>query len=392
MDFTLTPAQLALAELTGQILHDRVGPEQLRQLDRMSLENPDGSDRFDPKLWETLAETGVLGAALPLAVGGDGHGLLEQCSVLIEIGKALAPVPYLPTVAMAGSVLARFGTPQQQADWLKPALSGRSVLAVALSEPNTDDRLNPYTLAEPSAEGWTLTGTKTTVQAGPLARIILVSATAPDGPALFAVSPEDAGVTLRRQPMVDQDDAAWLELEGVALPADRRIGRPADEEPDGGPVTWVLRRGTVALCAQQLGVLERALELTAEYATSRTQFDRPIGSFQAVAQRLADAYIQVQALRLTLWKAAWMLDTDAEPDDGDDPVVQAVATAKFWAAEAGHQVAHTAVHVHGGTGIDVEHPIHRYFLAAKRAEFEFGGATAQLRTLGSSLATGSTPP
>jgi alkylation response protein AidB-like acyl-CoA dehydrogenase len=396
MDFTPTQAQRALSTLTGQIVHDRADTEQLRRLD---LTLVDGGDRFDQKLWDVLAETGVLGAALPRTAGGDGHGLLEQCSVLIELGRALAPVPYLPTIAMAGSALAQFGTPQQQADWLKPALGGQQVLTVALLEPDGSDPLTPSTRAEPTPTGWSLTGTKTTVLAGGLAHVILVSATTPDGPELFAVTPNDAGVRISRQQMIDHDDAGWLELVDVQLPADRRIG-PADRTSATGSVAWVLRHGTVALCAQQLGVLERALELTAEYATTRKQFERPIGTFQAVAQRLADAYIQVQALRLAMWNAAWLLDSgppdDTAPNDdsllsddavpSDDAVLSAVATAKFWAAEAGHYVSHTCVHVHGGAGIDVEHQLHRYFLAAKRAEFELGGATAQLRTLGHLLA------
>lgn len=415
MDFTPTQAQNALATLTRQILDDRVDAERLRLLD---VQLSDGGDRFDPQLWDVLAETGVLSAALPRAVGGDGHGLLEQCSVLIELGRALAPVPYLPTIAMAGSVLAQFGTEQQQADWLKPALNGQLVLTVALIEPDGTNPLTPSTRAEPTPTGWTLTGTKTTILAGPLAHVTLVSATTPDGPGLFAVTPDDVGVQISRQRMVNRDDAGWLELTNVQLPADRRIGKPhsvglAPESSkkivDEGPLAWVLHRGTVALCAHQLGVLERALEMTAEYATTRTQFDRPIGTFQAVAQRLADAYIQVQALRLTLWNAAWTLDpTEETPAESDpappltpatpatpltsadsvtlDSAVSAVATAKFWAAEAGHYVSHTCVHIHGGAGIDVEHPAHRYFLAAKRAEFELGSATAQLLTLGAHLA------
>jgi alkylation response protein AidB-like acyl-CoA dehydrogenase len=368
MDFTPSPAQIALSALTRQILQDRSG-----QL-----------NRFDPKLWDTLASTGVLGATLPEAVGGDGHDLLEQCSVLVELGRELAPVPYLATVATGGAVLARYGTPAQQADWLKPVLDGRMILAVALVEPDGGDPATPSTRAVPTPTGWTLTGTKTTVLAGPAAHLILVSAHTPDGPALFAVAPDDPGVRISRQRMIDHDDAAQVELAEVSLPADRRIGWA-----DVGPVAWVLRRATVALCAHQLGVLERALELTAEYASTRTQFDRPIGSFQAVAQRLADAYIQVQALRLAMWNAAWTLDaTSSDETASAQPgtAVMAVATAKFWAAEAGHYVAHTCVHVHGGAGIDVEHPIHRYFLAAKRAEFDLGSATAHLLTLGAALA------
>jgi alkylation response protein AidB-like acyl-CoA dehydrogenase len=190
---------------------------------------------------------------------------------------------------------------------------------------------------------------------------------------------------VQRQQVTDGDSAGRLVLAGVALPDDRVLG---GRVLGGGPAAgaqitdWLVSRGTVGLCALQLGVLERALELTAEYARSRVQFGRPIGSFQAVAQRLADGYIDVEAVRLTMWQAAWRLSAGLPADT-------AVATAKFWAADAGHRVAHTAVHVHGGVGIDTAYPLHRYFSAAKHNEFVLGGATAQLRRIGAALARAS---
>jgi hypothetical protein len=144
------------------------------------------------------------------------------------------------------------------------------------------------------------------------------------------------------------------------------LGREAAEIPVPDDV--------VSSAAYQLGVVERALEMTASHAASREQFGRPIGSFQAVSQRLADAYIDVEALRVALWQAVWC-------SANDPPATAEVATAGFWAAEAGHRVLHTAVHVHGGTGLDLDYPLHRYFLAAERHEFRFGGATAHLLTL-----------
>ena len=144
-------------------------------------------------------------------------------------------------------------------------------------------------------------------------------------------------------------------------------------------VAWLTTHGTLGRSAFQLGVVERALELTAEYAREREQFDRPIGSFQAVSSRLADGYIDVKGLRLTLTQAAWRLSEDL-PADVD------VNTAAFWAADAGHRVAHTTVHVHGGVGIDTDHPVHRYFLAAKQTEFAVGSATGQLLRIGRELA------
>jgi 3-oxocholest-4-en-26-oyl-CoA dehydrogenase beta subunit len=183
-----------------------------------------------------------------------------------------------------------------------------------------------------------------------------------------------AGVTVEPQELTDGVSAGRVILDGASA---HRLGGGADT---GTAVAdWLIARGTVGLCALQLGVTERALELTAEYATSRVQFGRPIGSFQAVAQRLADAWIDVAGIRLTMWQAAWRLSENL-------PCDTAVSTAKFWAADAGHRVAHTAVHVHGGVGIDVSHPLHRYFTAATHHEFALGGATVQLRRIGAELA------
>ena len=181
------------------------------------------------------------------------------------------------------------------------------------------------------------------------------------------------------QQLTDFAEAGRVVLNGVTLDDNRVLGR-------GTEITgWLVSRATVGLCAMQAGVIERALELTAEYARNRVQFGRPIGSFQAVAQRLADAFIDVEAVRLTMWQAAWLLASGGEGDAAALRGRTAVATAKFWAAEAGHRVAHTAVHVHGGLGIDTSYPVHRYFVAAKHHEFALGGATAQLRRIGADL-------
>ncbi|MGH3468335.1 MAG: acyl-CoA dehydrogenase family protein, partial [Thermocrispum sp.] len=216
---------------------------------------------------------------------------------------------------------------------------------------------------------WRLSGVQPAVPAGAFADGFLCEASTVDGPMLFAVDRGVDGVVVIPQEVVDGADAAQLELTEVAVDAAAALGAPDAAR----------ERVTVGVCAHQLGVLERALELTAEYARERTQFGAPIGSFQAVRQRLADAYLDVEAVRLTLWQAAWRLSEGL-------PAEAEVATAKFWAAEAGHRVAHSCVHIHGGVGIDTDHPMHRYFVAAKRNEFTLGAATAQLRALGTVLA------
>jgi len=360
VDFSLTQAQTELAGLSRRILTDWATPDRLTELERAGL-------GFDEALWADLAGAGVLAAALPDGIG-DGYGLAEQCSILIEVGRAVAPVPYLESIACGAAAIARFGTEEQLGRYAATAAAGDLVITIALVEPSG----SAATAAERTSDGWVLTGTKTAMPAGAAAGVFLVPARTPDGPAVFCVESADQGVTVERQELISGPGAAQLELASVALGHDRLLGI-GDEI-----VAWLTARATVGLCALQLGVTERALELTAEYAKTREQFGRPIGAFQAVTQRLADAYIDVEAIRLTLWQAAWRLEAGL-------PTKAEIATAKFWAAEGGHRVAHTAVHVHGGVGVDVSHPIHRYFAAAKRHEFALGGATAQLRRLGDVL-------
>jgi alkylation response protein AidB-like acyl-CoA dehydrogenase len=388
VDFSSTQAQEELSSLSRRILTDHATPQRLAELEA-------AGDRHDAALWADLAAAGVLSAALPEPAGGAGYGLAEQCSILTEIGRAVAPVPYLASIVLGAGAIAEFGTDEQIARWATPAGAGELILTAALAEPDGDDPAAPSTTAERTATGWLLNGTKTTVPAAARAALILVPAATSDGLAVLLVQPSDPGVTIRPQQLVDGGGSAQLELTAVVLPADRVLGPAPGIDPSGsgsGPrstehagrtgadVTgWLAARGTVGLCAQQLGVTERALELTAEYAKSRDQFGRPIGAFQAVAQRLADAYIDVQGIRLTLWQAAWRLAAGL-------PCGTEIATAKFWAADAGHRVAHTAVHIHGGVGIDTSYPLHRYFTAAKANEFALGGATAQLRRIGAALA------
>jgi acyl-CoA dehydrogenase len=289
--------------------------------------------------------------------------------VLVELGRLVAPVPYLTTIATAARTL----TAARRDDLAASATDGSSLVTVALNEELGDAPEAPSTRAERSSDGWVLSGAKAAVPFGTVADLILVPATTPDGPRIFLVRPSDSGVAIEAQCIVDGDAEASLELTSVRLDDDCVIG-------DGDAVAALVARYTVGICAHQLGVLERALELTAAYAREREQFGKPIGSFQAVGQRLADAYIDVEAVRLTTWEAAWRLSEGL-------PATAELATAKFWAADAGHRVAHTAVHVHGGTGIDMDGAVHRYFVAAKRNEFTLGGSTTHLRRLGAELAT-----
>jgi alkylation response protein AidB-like acyl-CoA dehydrogenase len=361
MDFTRTEAAGELSGLVSTIVDAVCTAEHQRALDGLG-------QRFDRDLWSKLVDADILSTAAPEALDGGGFGVLEQSAVLTALGRQLAAVPYLESVVLGAGALAKFGSDDLQQRWAIPAVTGAKILTVA-----TDGETGQGPVqATRNGDGYRLTGTRTQVGYGPVADAFLVPAETDSGTIVFLVAADDGGVSVASLTTTGKGSVGELDLSGVEVGADRLVG-------DGTVLSWLTTLQTLGQSAFQLGVLERALELTAEYARTREQFERPIGSFQAVGQRLADGYIDVKGLRLTLTQAAWRLD-EGLPADTE------VATAAFWAADAGHRVAHTTVHVHGGVGIDIDHPVHRYFLAAKQTEFGVGGATAQLLRIGRDLA------
>jgi alkylation response protein AidB-like acyl-CoA dehydrogenase len=363
MEFTFTAEQDEAAALAARILADRTTNDRLKQVEK-------GGDRFDRELWRELASAGLLSLAVPEEYDGAGLGLIELARVLVEVGRTVAPVP-LAVHGAAALLVAELGTDEQKQRWLPGAASGETVLTAAVAEERVHLPARPAVGAVPDGDAWTLSGSKAIVRAGLAASAILVTATTPEGVGVFVVEPGTDGVDLVAQHTSDGDAVARLDLSG----ATGTLLGAADGEA-------ALRLGqllTVCSAAEQLGVTEGALKLTASYAKTREQFGRPIGTFQAVSQRLADGYIDVLAQRLTLWAAVWRLSEGL-------PAETEVATAKLWAADAGHRLAHTTIHVHGGVGIDLDGEAHRYFTSAKRFEFLFGGATEQALTIGRALA------
>lgn len=365
MDFSTTEAANDLGGLVRTITESVCTPDHQRELDALG---PESGGRFDKTLWRKLIDADVLSTTAPEELGGGGFGVLEEVAVLVALGRQLAAVPYLESVVLGAAALARSGSSALQQDWAVPAVSGEKVLTIALDGEMGQGPVQ----AQTSGSGTRLTGSRTLVAYGPVADAFLVPAESDDDTAVYLVAADDKGVTVSPLQTTGLGSVALVEFDGVELDDTRRVG-------GGDVLAWLTQRAALGRTAFQLGVLERALELTAQYAREREQFERPIGSFQAVSARLADGYIDLKGLRLTLTQAAWRVSEDL-PSDMD------VSSAAFWAAEAGHRVAHTTVHVHGGVGIDTDHPVHRYFLAAKQTEFAVGGATGQLLRIGRELA------
>jgi alkylation response protein AidB-like acyl-CoA dehydrogenase len=363
MDFSLTEAQQELSELTARILGDKMTLAHLKERDN-------SEDWYDLDAWRELAKANILGIAIPEAHGGLGLGLLDLCLVLREVGRTVAPVPAVPTLVSGAMTIARFGSDEQQAV-LSGVASGDVLLTAALSEyESTPD--DPHTTAKRDGDEWRIDGVKTAVPGMHAAETVLVPCRTDDGVVVLLAPTGAAGITATRQTTTNHEPIFEVHFDGV------RVGDAARLAGDD-VLEWMLARTTIALCAVASGAADKALHITAEYTTQRKQFDRVIGTFQAVGQRLADAYIDNQAMELTMLQAATHLDEGRE-------VPAEVATAKFWAADGGNRVGHAALHVHGGISIDVDYSIHRYFLWLKQIEFTLGAATPQLVALGKILA------
>ncbi len=365
MDFTFSEEKQAVAELADRVLGGQVTVERVREVER-------SADRFDRDLWAALAQSGLLGICLPDDVGGSGLGMIELCLVLEQQGRRVAPIPLLWS-SVAALAVARFGGPAVRAGWLPGVAAGDTVLTCALEEAWAGDPLHPGLTATPADGGWSLTGLKVSVPWAHVAARVLVTARAGSGVVLALVDPAGPGVTAERAEATDHQILSHLTFDD------------APAEVIAGPIEgdracrWVVERALTGLCAVQLGVSEEALSQAATYTSNRMQFGRPLSTFQSTSARAADAYIDAEAIRVTLWQAAWRLDT------GLDAAVE-VDVAKWWASEAGQRVVHATQHLHGGIGADIDYPIHRYFLWGKQIEDTLGGGSAHLARIGLALA------
>jgi alkylation response protein AidB-like acyl-CoA dehydrogenase len=370
MNFGFSEEQTMLRKLAREILEQEVTPERRKRIEA-------SSEGFDRELWSRLAEANLLGLAVPEEFGGMGFGFLELVTLLEEVGRTVAPVPVLAALVLGGLPLARFGTGAQRERWLGRLATGEAILSAGLVDADSDEPEAPALRARPRDSGYVLDGRKRFVPFAAYADRLLVPAQSPDGVGIFLVDPAADGVELTRHESSVGEPGFDLVLAGARVGADERLG---GDEADGRAIArWLYEHALVATSAVQVGVSERALEITAGYVREREQFGVPIGSFQAVQHRCADAFIDVEAIRWCTWRAAWRLAEGL-------PAAREAAVAKFWAAEAGSRIADAAQHLHGGIGVDVDYPIHRYFLWSKSLELGLGSATPQLAWLGRDMA------
>lgn len=374
MDFALNEDQTSLRDLAAQILSDGSNDESLKAFAK-------GDQPYDAALWKVLGEAGLLGIAIPEAQGGLGFGMTELGLLLEEQGRTLAPLPLHATLVAAAPAIAAFGNDAQQAI-LSRVATGDAVLTAALEEVGNHDPARPMVRATRSGNGWVLDGTKSAVPYGAQAERILVPATSDEGVIVFLINPATSGVEIAAQQTTSPEPQAQIRFRAAQVSGDDVLG---SVEQGGAIARSIVDHGRTGLAALQVGICGEALRRTAAYSSERIQFDRPLGSMQAVQHRAADGFIDVEAMRSTALRAAWLLDEGVESP-------AEIETAKYWAAIGGHRVSHSAQHLHGGMGADMDYPIHRFFLAAKQVELALGGAQPMLAEIGRAIAAGTTEP
>jgi alkylation response protein AidB-like acyl-CoA dehydrogenase len=368
VDFALSDEQAAVVESSVKLFEGHLTDE--RRLAVVAA-----GDGIDRELWSALADANLLGLAIPEQYGGSGLGFGELSVLLEEAGRAAAPVPLWASLVLGALPIEHFGSDEQKQRYLKPAAAGELILTAALVEIGTDPE-RPQTTARPRDGGWVIDGTKICVPAGTIAEALLVPARVGEEVGVFIVPADSPGLEVTVEMTTADLPEARIELNGVQVGAEAVLGAP-----DRGAeiLAWLRPRATSGLCSLMAGTCQAALKLTAGYAVTRKQFDRPIATFQAVGQRAADAYVDTEAVALTARQAAWRISAGL-------PAEEQVAIAKFWAADGGQRVVHAAQHIHGGLGVDRSYPLHRYFLAAKQMELTLGGATPNLLRLGALMA------
>ncbi|QNP71472.1 acyl-CoA/acyl-ACP dehydrogenase [Streptomyces roseirectus] len=369
MDFTFSEEQQAAAEAARGVFTG-VAPDGVPS--PAKTQGRPVAEGFDRDLWTKLAGADLLSLMLDEQYGGGGLDVVALCLVLRESARVLARVPLLESAAASAAVQA-YGSAELKETVLAAAGRGETVLTVASHGRTGHDGAELAVSARAEGDAWVLDGVQTAVPWAFDADLVVVPAHTGGGRPVLAVVPR-AELLIGEQVSTAGERWGEVRLESVRVP-----GAYVLEEG------WEWLRDVLAVgnCAVALGLGERVLRMTAEYTSGREQFGHPLATFQAVAVQAADRYIDLRAMEVTLWQAAWRISSGTR---GVLPVAGDVAVAKVWAAEGVRRVVQTAQHLHGGFGADADYSLHRYHAWAKQVELALGPAGGSEEALGEMLA------
>ncbi len=359
MNFAFSEEQDELRRAVRRFLEDKSPMTEVRRL----METEQG---YDKAVWDQLSnQLGLTALTIPEEYGGAGFGYVELVVVLEEMGSTLPCVPYFSTVALAANALLTSGDEGAKKDLLPGVASGETIATLALTEDSGRWDLDAVSLAATKAgDAWKLDGHKMFVIDGHVADLIIVAARSAGGVSLFAVDGDAAGLTRTSLATMDQT-RKQARLVFAGTPA-RLIGAEGGAAPG---LARTLDLAAVALAAEQVGGAQRCLDMAVDYAKTRIQFGRPIGSFQAIKHKCADMLLEVESAKSAAYYAGW-----AAAEDSDElPVVASLA--KSYCSEAYFHAAAENIQIHGGIGFTWEHDAHLYFKRAKSSELLLGDPT-----------------
>ena len=367
MELVRSEDQELIAKTAADFVKEKSPIARVRQLRDSS--DPVG---FSRALWKEMAELGWIGIPFPESVGGAGLGFAELAVVLEELGRTLAPEPFLSTVLLGGQALLLAGDEAKAKDWLPRVCKGDAILALAQQETRSRyDLAAVATRAERAGTGYRIRGEKIQVLDGHVADALVVVARTAGGPrdleglTLFLVPKGAGGLGVTRQIRLDGRNAALVKLDGVEVGADAVLGAV-----DGGHalLARVVDRATVGLSAEMLGGMQQAFALTLDHLKHRQQFGVPIGSFQALKHRAANVYIELELAKSAVMAAARGVDAEA-PD-----LARLVSLAKARCSDAYVLATNEGVQMFGGVGMTDEYDVGFYMKRARAAELTFGDA------------------
>jgi alkylation response protein AidB-like acyl-CoA dehydrogenase len=356
MNFGLTESQQILKNNAKKFFAAECPITEVRRI----METEHGHDDV---LWKKMAEQGFQGVVVPEEYGGLGLGTVEMAALLEEMGRALVPGPFLSTL-LAGSALAQTADHDAKEKYLGAVCRGESTATLAFLEATPSWEIASVSMpAAVSGSACTLNGEKMFVPDAAVAKFILVAARSGQELVLALVDAGAAGMTITAQPWMDMTRKVYK----VAF-----ANTPARVLATGSAAHSALDRAihtaNVGLCAEMVGGMQRAMEQTVEYAKTRKQFGKPIGTFQAVQHHCADLFFMTESARSTTMYAAWALQEGA-PD-----AAVAVSTAKGYASDSYRECGNKAIQVHGGNGFTWENDMHLFYRRAKSSEVTFGDA------------------
>lgn len=366
MDFSYPDTHIEIKALAGQILADMATVDHLKGLEK-------SGPYLDTAIWQQLIASGIHTAAFPDSLDGMGMDYMAAALVAECLGQSVASVPYVSCIISAAlPLLAHASDPVVDAV-LRAVSAGEQLITTALIEPGNENPFSPSMEAYRNNGIWYLSGSKHCVPYAAQSQKILVFARA--GQQLFAglVDAQSPGCMLTDQYVTTGEPQCHWVVEGCAA-HEVAVGEPAERL-----LSAVVAMTTVAYCSMAIGVAEKMTRISADYTSQREQFGVPVATFQAVAHRLASAYIDTECLRIMTQQAASDVSQGLYGSDS-------VAMAKVWCGDVMHRVSQAAQHVHGGTGIDRDYPLFRYCLWAKHLELVLGNSRVHLASLADRLA------